>query len=384
MTRIEFILLSMFRRKLRVSLTIFSLITAFLLFVLLRSVAVVFETDEQFRADNRLQTQAKYSMIDLLPLSYQFRIASLDGVQEVTHASWFGGVYQDGDTFMATFPVDHTTYFTVHPDYTVSPEHLKAFQETRTGALVPVSMLQQFDWEVGQKVPLRSPIYPLKDGSNVWTFDIVGTYTVETQANTMSAFLFRYDYVEEASSMGGSFVGWFVTRVEDPNRAPEIANAIDQLFVNSSDPTRSAPESAAAAEFLKQYGDISLMMSGILGAVFFTMILLTGNTMAQGYRERIPELAVLKTLGFSDLSVGLFIVVEAVFLCLLSATLGIAFGVLAVELLGSILSQIIPTSLSMQTIYFGAIVALVLGLGVSVIPAISANRLEIVDALHLR
>lgn len=184
--------------------------------------------------------------------------------------------------------------------------------------------------------------------------------------------------------MGGSFVGWFVTRVEDPNRAPELANAIDKLFANSSDPTRSAPESAAAAEFLKQYGDISLMMSGILGAVFFTMILLTGNTMAQGYRERIPELAVLKTLGFSDLSVGSFIVIEAVLVCLLSAILGIALGVVATEGLGNALSQFIPTALSMQTIYFGAIVALVLGIGVSVIPAISANRLQIVDALQLR
>ena len=374
----------MFRRKLRVSLTIVSLITAFILFVLLRSVAIVFETDAEFGADVRLQTQAKYSMIDLLPLSYQRRIETLDGVDAVTHASWFGGVYQDGATFIATFPVDQSTYFTVHPDYVVSEEHLKAFQETRTGALVPESMMRQFDWQVGQKVPLRSPIYPLKDGSNVWTLDIVGTYVVESQEDAMTAFLFRYDYVEEASSMGGSFVGWFVTRVEDPNRAPELANAIDQLFENSSDPTRSAPESAAAGEFLKQYGDISLMMSGILGAVFFTMILLTGNTMAQGYRERIPELAVLKTLGFSDFTVGMFIVVEAVLLCLLSATCGIALGVVATDGLGNVLAQFIPTNLSMQTVYFGAVVALLLGIGVSLMPAISANRLTIVDALQRR
>ena len=384
MTTFGFILRTMFRRKLRVALTVVSLITAFVLFVLLRSVAVVFESQDELGAENRVQTQAKFSMIELLPVNYQQRILALDGIEAVTHASWFGGVYQDGNVFFATFPVDHTNYFDVFSDFVVSDEHLQAFKDTKTGALVPVSLAAQLGWQIGQKIPLRSPIYPLRDGSNVWTFDFVGTYSTEGQDGGMSAFLFRSDYVEEASDASGNYVGWFTSKVEDPERAAELSNAIDQMFLNSSDPTRTAPESAATAEFLSQYGDISLMMSGILAAVFFTMILLTGNTMAQGFRERISELAVLKTLGFTDFAVGSFLVVEGVLLCLVSAVLGVSLGVIATSILGTILTQFVPTSLTVGTIYMAAAVALLLGVGVSIVPAISATRLSIVDALAAR
>lgn len=358
-----------------------SLVTAFLLFVLLRSVAVVFETGWVNFEEVRLTTQSKYSMIEMLPLSHRDTIRSINGVIEVTHASWFGGVFKEGETGDATFAIDPETYFDVYAEYVVDPGQLDAFQSTRTGALAPVSLMEKYGWAIGQKIPVISPIYPNPDGGP-WIFDLVGTYASTNEGNDFLAFLFHSDRLVDTFAFGSA--GWYTLTIYDPERADEISREIDRKFENSSDETRTMTESESFRQFASQIGDISLMVTGILSAVFFTMLLLTANTMIQAYRERVPELAVMKTLGFSNASVSCYILAEALLMCCLSAAIGIALGTFMVIGIQDYMPPMVPIYFDPTTCVWAGLIAVGLGVLVGSVPAINANRLVIVDALHAR
>ena len=382
MNTFRFIVKSLFRHKLRVSLTIFSLTTAFILFILLRSVAVVFEAGWTGFEESRMQTTAKYSMIQLLPIAYGERILQTEGIIAVTHASWFGGSFEEGDTNIATFAVDPETYFQVYNDFEVDPAQLEMFKTTRTAALAPQGMLERYGWEIGQQIPCKSPIFPRPD-NEPWLFDLVGTYNNPSSDNDgFLAFLFNSEYLQETFDLGA--VGWYVFTIDDPERSSEIAQAVDAKFANSFDETSTMTESEGAREFMSQWGNISLMVSGILGAVFFTMMLLTTNTMIQSYRERIPELGVLKTLGFNNVKVALYMICEGLLLSGLSALLGIALGVFITSGIQQQFGDAVFIFLGSETVMWAVVIALGLGLFVGVVPAIGANRLKIVDALHSR
>lgn len=379
MGRIQFLLRCMFRHKLRTTLTMLSLVTAFLLFVMLRSVAVVFETGWVDFEEVRLTTQSKYSMIELLPLSHQDTILSIDGVVDITHASWFGGIFEEGETGDATFAVDPESYFDVYSEYVVDPDQLEEFKTTRTAALAPQSLIDKYGWEIGQKIPVISPIFPNPAGGP-FVFDLVGSYSSTNEGNDFLAFLFHYEYLTDTFAFGS--VGWYMLTIDDPERADEIAREIDSRFENSSDETRSMTESESFRQFASQIGDISLMVTGILSAVFFTMILLTANTMVQGYRERISELAVMKTLGFSNSSVSAYILAEAMLMCTLSAAVGIGIGILVVLGVQEYMPPMIPIYFDPVTCIWAGAIAVGLGVFVGSAPAINANRLVIVDALY--
>lgn len=379
MGRIQFLLRCMFRHKLRTTLTMLSLVTAFLLFVMLRSVAVVFETGWVNFEEVRLTTQSKYSMIELLPLSHQDAILSIDGVIDITHASWFGGIFEEGETGDATFAIDPETYFDVYSEYVVDPDQLEEFKAMRTAALAPQSLIDKYGWEIGQKIPVISPIFPNPAGGP-FIFDLVGSYSSTNEGNDFLAFLFHYEYLTDTFAFGR--VGWYMLTIDDPERADEIARDIDKRFENSSDETRSMTESESFRQFASQIGDISLMVTGILSAVFFTMILLTANTMVQGYRERIPELAVMKTLGFSNTSVSAYMLAEALLMCCLSAAIGIGIGTLVVLGVQEYMPPMIPIYFDPTTCIWAGAIAVALGVFVGSAPALNANRLVIVDALH--
>ena len=377
---------NLFRRKTRTILTLMSVLVAFVLFTLLRSVAVAFSGGGFGAAGiDRLVVSPKYSIIDPLPISHGQKIAAVSGVAAVTHADWFGGIYQEPRNFFPKFPVDPEGYFALYPEWVIAPEELEAFRSTRTGAVASAGLAERYGWSVGDRIPIEGDIYPQRDGSRLWEFDLVGIYRGQPDDPDPGVFLFQHDYFDEARQFGHGGVGWFTVRVEDPERAAEIASAIDALFENSNDATRTATEDEAQREFAKQMGDIGLMTTGILGAVFFTILLLTANTMAQALRERIPELAVMKTFGFADGAVALLVLAEAVLLCLVGGALGI----------GVALAVIGPISASVEG-FIGAIeitwpiiaqgLALAAGLGVIVgcVPALSARRLAIVDALRER
>ena len=386
MSSIGLVWSNLFRKPTRTVLTLLSVLVAFVLFTWLRSVAVAFSTSGFGEAGiDRLVVSPKYSIIDPLPISHLRQIATVPGVDAVTHADWFGGIYQEPRNFFPKFPVDPEGYFDLYSELVISPEHLEAFRTTRTGAVASAGLAERFGWSVGDRIPIEGDIYPLRDGSRLWEFDLVGIYSGQPDDRDPGVFLLQYDYFDEARAHSHGGVGWFTVRVGEPERAAEIASEIDAMFENSRDATRTATEDEASREFAKQMGDIGRMTTGILGAVFFTILLLTANTMAQGLRERIPELAVLKTFGFTDGSVGMLVLAEAVLLCLVGGVLGIGIAVVLMGLIGGALEQFIgPIGISLPTVGQGLVLAAVLGVVVGSVPALIARRLAIVDALRER
>ena len=377
---------NLFRRKVRTILTLFSVLVAFLLFTLLQTVTAAFSSGGFNQAGiDRLMVSPKYSMIDSLPIRHKQEMESIEGVDKVTHASWFGGIYQDPTNFFPKFPVEPKEYFDVYSEFIIDPKQLDTFERTRTGAVAPASMAEQYGWKIGDKIPIQADIYPKRDGGRLWEFDLVGTFRGQPDASEPFQFLFHYDYFDEARQFGQGTVSWFVVRINDTDRAGEIASEIDARFENSLNPTRTSTEAEQQRQFANQIGDIGLMMSGILGAVFFTILLLTGNTMAQALRERVPELAVLKTFGFTDGSVAALVLGEAVLLCLVGGVLGICLALAISSVVGPILEQFLGVfEITWPIVGMAMGVSVALGLVVGAVPALTARRLTIVDAMRQR
>ncbi len=374
---------SLFRKKTRTILTLLSIIVAFMLFGLLQAVNQAFSGGANNADADRLVTNSRYSIIDMLPISYKAQIESIPGVKAVAFASWFGGSYQDKPARFAVFPVVPDEYLAVAPELQMSKETRAAWNATRTGAVVGESLARQMHWKVGDKVPLLADIWPKSDGSQTWTFDIVGTFhNTKDVANGDSALLFRYDYFDEARQYGKGSIGWFLVKVDDRLRAERVGKAIDAQFANSAHATKTQTEQAFAQGFAKQFGDIALIVSAILGAVFFTILVLTGNTMSQALRERIPELGILKTLGFSNRAVWWLVLLESLLLSLLGAIIGLLLASFVVGAMKAALSGFGITGVSWRIVSEGIGFALLLGLLVGFSPALRAMRLKIVDALR--
>jgi putative ABC transport system permease protein len=374
---------TLWRKKTRTLFTLLSVIVAFLLFGVLETVDYAFShADGGITGADKLVTTNKYSITLQLPFSDVQQIRSVPGVAEVTWMTWFGGYYQESKNFVFAVPIDTDTYFNLHKDeFIVSGAEMNAFRTTRTGGLVNRALLKKFGWKVGDKIPLHSTIWTQKNGSLDWTFDIVGSFDAKdpTQASQQSStLLFHYELFDEGRSFGKGNVGWFEERVADPAQSVAIANRIDALFANSSDETKTQPAKEFSMAFVKQFGDIGFVLRAILGAVFFTLLFLTGNTMMQSVRERVPELAVLKTLGFSDTTVLGLVIAESLLLCMTAALVGLAlsFGALPILKLG-----LQGVDVSPRAILPGIGVAVLLALIVGMPPALGAMRLNIVDAL---
>lgn len=385
MSRLGLMWSGLFRRRVRTCLTVFSIMIAFLLFGLLRSIADVFSVGVDIAGADRLMVAPKYSIIDPIPYRYISEIRAVDGVEAVTHANWFGGTYQDPRNFFPRYPVTPREYFDLYPELRMPAEQLDAFDNTRTGAVASVALAEKYGWAIGDKIPIEADIWPKKGGDRLWVFDLVGLYSVAENASAQDVFLLNYAYFDEARQFGEGEVGNFIVRVTDPNLAAEVSRAIDALFENSMAPTRTATEAEMQREMFNQAGRIGLVMTAILGAVFFTIVLLTGNTIAQSLRERIPEFAVLKTLGFTNGGVAALVLGEAVLLCLVGGALGLGVAALLTPWVAGTVENILPgIELGWTIVATGLGVAMLLGLAIGVLPALSANRLQIVDALRAR
>ncbi|MCG8463914.1 MAG: ABC transporter permease, partial [Xanthomonadales bacterium] len=312
----------LFRKRARTILTMASLVVAFLLFGLLQAVQSAFVAGVDVSNAGRLITNGRYSIIDLLPISHAQRIAATPGVEAVTHATWFGGQYQDPANFFPKFPVEPEAYLDLYPEIMLSAAQREAFINTRTGVVVAKGLADRFQWSIGDRIPIIADIWQGKDG-NTWQFDLVGIYELPEDSNLGDSMLINYSYFDENRAGAQGQVGWFISRMSDPNQAGEVAAAIDQQFLNSNNETKSATEQEFFLSFAKQIGNIGLIVAAILGAVFFTIVLVTGNTMSQAVRERIPELAVLKTLGFSNQKVLALVLSESVLLSLIGGGIGL-------------------------------------------------------------
>ncbi len=376
---------SLFRRKTRTFLTLVSIIAAFLLFGLLDAVRTSFnQAGQSANGAQRLQTGARLSFIQPLPQSLEAQIAAVPGVAKVTYANWFGGAYQDPHNQVFSFAVP-PNYLDLFPEVEVSDGERKAFLATRSGALVGEQLAQRFKWKVGDRIPLQSTIFPDKEGSKNWQFDIVGIVHAKdkkTGGFFDQTLLLNWKYFDETTPYNRGQVGWYVTRVADVNQADRVAKAIDAISANSDHETRTQTEQAATASWMKQLADMGLIVGSIMGAVFFTLLLLSGNTMMQAVRERTSELAVLKTIGFSNGSVLAMVLAESVLLLVLGGVIGLGIASLLIPVVsagsGGMLN--LPVVGADSWLLGLALMALI-GLLVGSLPAWSAMRLNIVDAL---
>jgi putative ABC transport system permease protein len=376
---------NLFRKRTRTVLTLLSIAVAFLLFMLLQAVAQAFSSGgTNVVGIDRLIASPKYSIVDSLPINQKQQILSIDGVAAVTQQQWFGGVYQDPKNFFPKFPVEPREFFAMYPEFEIAPDQLEAFATTRTGAVAEQALAEQYGWKIGDIIPIQADIWPKEGGERLWEFELVGTFVNRDQRSPQM--VFQYDYFTEAvEEFGKDQVGWWTIRLDDPQRASEVAAAVDEMFENSLNPTRTATEDEFARQFASQLGDIGFIASIIIAAVFFTIVLLTGNTMSQALRERIPELAVLKTLGFPNSTVSALVLGEAVVLCLVGGSLGIILAFAVRSVIAPILENFIGAfDFTAVTVVWAFVLALAIGLVIGTLPALAARRLTIVDALRER
>lgn len=375
---------ALFRRKTRTILTLVSIIAAFLLFGLLDAVRVSFaEAGKSANGAERLQTGARLSFIQTLPQSLGAQMATIDGVKDVAYANWFGGAYQDPHNQIFTFAVS-PNYLDVYPEIVVAPEQRKTYDETLNGVLVGEIIARKYGWKIGDKIPLQSQIFPNKDGSKNWNFDLVGTMHSVDPKNSFpdQMILMHWKNFDTSTPYNRGMVGWYVTRVRDANESDRVAKAIDALSANSDHETKTQTEAAATANWIKQMADVGLIVTSIMGAVFFTLILLTGNTMMQAVRERTSELAVLKTIGFSSHGVLAMVLAESVLLLVLGGVIGLGLvstiGLFLPSMSGGMITH---TRVGAGSWLAGIGLAVGIGVVIGALPALRAMRLNIVDAL---
>ncbi|NOT87416.1 MAG: FtsX-like permease family protein [Lysobacter sp.] len=381
MTKTGFVVANLFRKKARTSLTLLSIVTAFLLFGLLQSVNVLFNAGADFLGTARLITQARVSFTQSLPMRMRAEIESVPGVEAVTQSQWFGGVWQGKDQLVA-LAVDPLRFHAVYPEWDLPEAQWKQFAETRTAMVAGRKVADQYGWKVGQKVPISSNIFPQKNGSKDWVFDLVGIVDGKDEEWKRQAtqVWINHGYFDEENQFGSGAGGIYLIKLKDPEAAAKVARIIDAKFENSPDETKTQNEKDWNLGFAKQFGDIGLIVRWILFAVFFTLLLVVGNTMAQSMRERVPEMAVLKTLGFSDTSVLGFVLAETVALCAIGGLIGLALATVA----GWLIAQSgipIPLRVEWRVWTAGIIAILLLSIAVGLLPALRAKRLKIVDAL---
>jgi putative ABC transport system permease protein len=383
MTKSGFVIANLFRKRTRTILTLLSVIMAFLLFGLLQSVNTVFNAGADFVGAARLMVQARVSFTSPLPLSMVPKLEAIPGVARVAYQEWFGGVWQE-NTPLIIFATDPQRYRDVYPEWVMPDQQWQAFEHTRTGMIVGKQLADQYGWKIGQKIPIASNIYPQKNGSKAWAFDLVGIFDGKDevwQKRTNLAFI-QQDYFDESNQFGvKGRTNFLILKLADSTQAQAISKTVDTMFENSPDETKTQTEKDFNISFVKQIGDIGLIVRWILFAVFFTLLLVVGNTMAQSVRERVPELAVLKTLGFSDGSVLGFVLAEAFVLCLFGGLLGLLLASIAGAMVAKGTGGQFQLMLDASVWLTGVIAIVLMSLAVGLLPGLRARRLRIVDAL---
>ena len=371
------------RKKLRTSLTLLSIIVAFILFGFLAAIQQALVGGVALAGADRLIVREKVSIINLLPVSYEARMDRIPGVDFSTHQTWFGGIYQDPKNFFMQNPVEPEKFLKIHPEVVLPPDQEKAWLATRTGAIVGRRTAERFGWNIGDKIPIRSTIWAQANGNLTWTFDIVGIYEGKDKGTDTTPLFFRYDYFDEARQQGKGLVGWYTIRIKDPTQAAEVAKRVDAEFENSPAETKTEPEGAFIQGWASQLGNIVLIVSAILSAVFFTILLVTGNTMAQAVRERTGELGVLKAIGFTNTRVVALVLAESCLLTVLGGTIGLGLALAITPVIAGPLAGLLPLFyLPARALLIGFGLSVALGLVTGMFPALQAMRLRVADALR--
>ena len=372
------------RKKTRTFLTFSSVVFAFLIFGVLSMLQTAFSMGVDIANEDRLVVRHKVSLFQLLPQSYEADMEEVPGVVDAVHFTWFGGVYQDPANFFMQSPVEPAEYLDMYPEVQVPEAAKLRWIETRNGAIAGRALVERFGWEVGDRIPIQPTIWQQEGrGDEAWEFELVGVYESDVEGFDETQFLFRYDFFDEARSFGRGQIGWFAVRIADPDRAAEVAAAIDATFQNSAAETKSESEGAFAAGFANQVGNLGLIVTSILGAVFFTILLVAGNTMAQSVRERIGEIGLLKALGFTSSRVQRLVLMESVTLVTTAGCLGMVLAAGLERVLRPALAAYFPgLFLRPEDLMLGLGLAVATGLVVGIFPARRAMRLETAMALR--
>lgn len=374
----------LWRKRARTCLTALSIVVAFSLFGIMRGVtAGLNDAIAEFTSETRLITQSRINIIEPLPLAFLPRIESIDGVTRVVPYGYFGGYYQEPRNQINTAAVYIDEFLEMYPEFVLPQEQLEAMVRTRTGAIVGRDLAERFGWKIGDRIPLGSTIHTQRDGSSVWELDIVGIWHMRDERVESDDIYFHFDYFDESRSSGNGTVAVFMTKIGDVSRSAEIAERIDALFANSPNETFTQNERDFALAQIEQLGDIDFFVNAIVGAVLFTLLFMTGNTMMQSVRERIPELAVLKTYGYRDAGVAALVLAEALILCAGAGLLGLGIAAAAFPSVFEAMG-VVPLPLPGSVVAIGLAAAGFLAFVSALPPALRAQRLSIVDALAAR
>ena len=365
------------RHKRRTFLTIASVALALFLFASLRTVVTTLRAAAEFGSARRLVSTNASGLIFPLPVAYAQRLTTIPGIEKVTWANWFGGQYGDGKRFFANFAVDARTYLDLYPEMSVPADQRQAFLQDRSGALIGARLVDLFGWKVGQNVTLRGTIFP-----GEWTFTVRGVYTPTDKAVNDDAMMFHWAYLDERAGRNG-LAGWYIMQIDRPENAPRIAKAVDDLFRNSSAPTKTGTEQAFNASFATMWGNVSLLMNTIGMAVVFAILLVAANAMMMSARERTRELAVLKTIGFSDRRLFWLVMLEAGLIAVIGAAVGLGAAKVLYRATNFNAAGFLPGfDVTLPTLALGAGIAVLLMLASGIAPAVRAARLPVVAALR--
>ena len=373
----------LWRSRVRTILTLLSLVTAFLLLGLIQAANALFQGGTINLSAPILITQARVSFTSPLPMRLLPQIEAVPGVESVSHSQFFGGIYQEPRNFFPQFAVNPERWIRTFPECVLPAEHQAAWLGSRTGVIAGRELVERFGWKLGDTIPLLSQIWPQKDGSRAWQFQLAGIFDHKAEGSCarQGNMYLRYDYLDEARQFGQGAAGLFVVRIKDPEQAGPIGQVIDAMFENSPDETKTQSEKDFSLNFLRQVGNLKLILYSILGAVFFAILMLTGNTMSQAVQDRIPELAVLKTIGFRDGQVLALVLAESLLMCVLGGLAGMLLALVAMNVLDRMPIGFPTMTADAGVWLFAAGSAVGLGLIVGLVPAWRAWRLSIVDAL---
>jgi len=382
MNNFSLVLSNLFRKKLRTALLVISIMIAFLIFGVLGAFFHAWNSGTDTAAADRLIVVNKINFTVSMPIVYFNKVRNVEGVKNASHASWFGGYYQEPRNFVQTFAVDAPSYLETYPELIFPKGQKQAFLSTRNCLAVGADIAKQYDWKVGDNIPLKSNIWLKTDGSNAWEFSICAIFDGNNERIAANYAIFHYDYFNESTSFGKDMLGWMIVISDRPDNNDLIAKRIDELFANSFAETETSSEAAFNKAFLAQIGNISLILTLIIGASFMTILVIVGTTMVMAITERTKEIAVMKTLGFQTGRIFSLVLAESVTLSLLGGLIGLGFAFVLVQIISPIMATITPgMALNLQIVLIAIGLMVAFGLITGFLPALKAMNVRIVDAL---
>jgi putative ABC transport system permease protein len=373
------------RRKLRLALTFASIVIAFLLFGLLEAVRTSMVEGVNMAGADRLVMRNKAGLTAPLPLAYYEKIKAAEGIRAVASQSWFGAEFrtpQNPKEPFALFATQPGALLDVQSELKLPDAEKKAWLQDRQALIVGQTLAQKFGWKVGDRVPIRSQFLKKTDGTDTWTFNIVAVFSTGAQFIDGSAYM-NFDYYNESLAFAKDNIGSAAIRVNDATQATAIAKKLDAMFANSDAETETATEREWIKHWIDQIGDMTIIITSVTLAVFFTMLLVTANRMAQSVRERTNEIGVMKTLGFGSALIVLLVLLESLLLTLSAGLSGIGLAkLLSLGLAPQLKGNLPGFALRGNTILFATLLMIAFGLVAGLWPSLMAMRLKVVDALR--